>query len=339
MLRTSHDLCGEGRKHVTIRRARKARAEPLPPWSDQPARATIDLRGDLVSGHLHGKRVLVLGAGAVASRLGTDLWMHSPGSVLLADRSSGRAQLSVLPSPSARSTRTSPGPSGERADSLGELVLRVRPDVVFDLATCPPAEETTWMTVLTGASGVLVDILSVLGASCEAGVSVLVHASTGLAGPPASGAGQEARQAEQLIAWTAEQTGRAFVTARLGRIAVAPSSDHFCHGEQPTLSRCECQPGPAMSVSEASQLLILAAGIGEPGESLVLDPPGVGSSSDEPALGRARLRRAVLSAARPEPNRALGPAEVVCRRVHPWIAHTRVPPLSPSGLELVLGPV
>ncbi len=317
---------------MTIRRAGVGQAGLSSRGSDPVVRATIDFHGDLVSGYLRGKRVLVFGAGVVASRLATDLWLHSPGSVFLADRSSGCALLFASSGRHMRSAHANWEPLGRGAGTLGELVLRVRPDVIFDLATCPPTGEGACATALAGAGGVLADIVSVLGASCQSGVSVLVHASIGWGASSESGAGQVARQAEQLVAWAAEQTGGAFVSVRLGRIVAALSDEDLLRREQPILAQRECRPRPAMSLSEASQLLILAGGIGEPGESLVLDVPAVGSSRDERVAGRACPGQAALEVAPPEPNRVLGPAEVVCRRIHPWVAHPKVPPLSPISI-------
>jgi FlaA1/EpsC-like NDP-sugar epimerase len=261
------------------------------PLSFEPARLQAVVRG---------RRVVVTGAGGtIGGELARLLAGLGAGTLTLIDHSeqalfwageSLREQAPALP------VRKVLGSVTDRV-LLDRVLAEARPELVFHAAACKHValvEENPVAGVETNVLGT--DTL--LGACRAAGVARFLLVSTDKAAAPVSVMGATKHVAERLVAAAAPGAG-AWASVRFGNVLGSSGSvlEVFSRRLAAGLPLEIRGPGATryfMTVAEAGQLLVLAAGIAEPGDLLALE---VGRPLAIEELAR-RLLRETASATR-----------------------------------------
>jgi FlaA1/EpsC-like NDP-sugar epimerase len=303
---------------------------------------------DLVSitDHLTGRRILVTGAGgSIGSELCRQLDGIRPAALVMLDRDESGLHATQL---AIEGRALLDSPSLVVADIrdrgwLLEVFTRHQPEVVFHTAALKhepllelhPGE--AWKTNVLGTQ-------NVLDAAVASGVQLFVNLSTDKAADPTSVLGASKRITERLTADAAQRTGRPYVSVRFGNVlgsrgsVLATFRAQIRAGGPITVTHPDATRF-FMTVQEAVVLMIQAAALGEPGETMVLD---MGTSVRIEHIAR----RLVLQGGRPVEivYTGLRPGEKLhetllnshepdCRPRHPLISHVRVPPLSLDAVE------
>jgi FlaA1/EpsC-like NDP-sugar epimerase len=242
---------------------------------DLLGRREVETNFEIVSNLLRDKRVLVTGAGgSIGSELCRQISRFSPASLIMLDRNESgifETQLSI---------------TGRALLDTNDLVLcdiRDRtavdqvfeeycPEVVFHAAALKHLSLLEWWpseAVKTNVWGTA----NVLEASHRNGVRTFVNISTDKAANPISVLGHSKRIAERL---TASYEVGAFISVRFGNVLGSQGSFLRVFREQVARGGPITVTDPDvtryfMTISEAVQLTLQAAALGEGGEVLVLD--------------------------------------------------------------------
>ncbi len=245
---------------------------------DLLGRRAIELDQETIAEQIHGKVVLVTGAGgSIGSELCRQIARYQPSRLLLLDRDESalhQVQLSIT------GRGLLEGEDLLLADirdarHLNELFLDTQPDVVFHAAALKHLSllerfpQEAWQTNVLGT-------LNVLKAAAQAGVGTFVNISTDKAASPTSVLGYSKRIAERLTAdFAANQPGR-YVSVRFGNVlgsrgSVIPTfTEQIRRGVPVTVTHPEVERY-FMLIPEACQLVLQSAAIGRDGQVMVLD--------------------------------------------------------------------
>lgn len=242
-------------------------------------RHPVELDTEIISGTIHGKRVLVTGAGgSIGSELCRQLARFGPSELLMLDRDETGLQETQISLTGHGLLDTPNLILADIRDAAGmrELMLDRRPDVVFHAAALkhlPLLERYPregWKTNVLGT-------LNVLEAAMAADVPTFVNISTDKAADPTSFLGKSKRVAEQLTAWAAGTAGdRRYMSVRFGNVIGSRGS------MLPTFQAMIERGGPVtvtdpevtrffMTIPEACQLVLQAGAVGGRGEVMILD--------------------------------------------------------------------
>ncbi len=294
-----------------------------------------------IAEYVHGRRVLVTGAGgSIGSELCRQLRTYGPSALVMLDRDeSGLHATQLLMD--GRALLDSPSlvlADIRDRNRVFQVFSQHRPDVVFHAAALKhlpllelnPAEG--WKTNVIGTH-------NVIEAAEATGVSRLVNISTDKAADPCSVLGYTKRLGERMTADAARRTGLNFASVRFGNVLGSRGS------MLGTFQRQVAEGGPLtvthpdvtryfMTVTEAVALTIQAGALADPGEVLVLD-------MGEPVRIADVARRLADQAERPVTitytglrtgeklhEVLLGADEIDDRPKHPLISHVPVPPLT-----------
>lgn len=241
--------------------------------SPRPA-PDLGAAGELIT----GRRVLITGAGgSIGSELTRQVRDLAPGRLLMLDRDESALQelqlgldgSGLLDSPETvlRDIRD--------AEGMDEVFAEFRPQVVLHAAALKhlpllqryPRE--AWMTNVHGTR-------NVLDAAMRHGAEHVVNISTDKAADPQNVLGRSKRIAEGLTAHAAAETGRPYVSVRFGNVlgsrgSVVPTFvDQVRRGGPLTVTHPEVTRY-VMTIPEACSLVLTAAALGAPGETLTLD--------------------------------------------------------------------
>lgn len=213
-----------------------------------------------------------------------------------------------------------------------------RPQVVFHAAALkhqPVLEREPAEAVKTNVWGTA----NVLDAAAANGASVLVNISTDKACDPTCVLGASKRLAERMTAWYAP---RQWMSVRFGNVIGSRGSvlgvfaRQLAEGGPLTITSPEVDRY-FMTAQEASQLVLAAGAIGQPGEALVLDmgkPVRIVDLAQRMATFMGVDLPVVYTGLRPGEKlheNLIGAAEQSIRPHHPLIDHVTVPPLNPSS--------
>ncbi len=247
------------------------------------------LRRPIVTEHLAGvaeivrdQVVLITGAaGSIGSELARQVFTLGPRRLILVDRA--ESPLYLLQRELEARAGHGKG-SGElhvqlanitNREAMDQLIAAEVPSVIFHAAAykhVPLMEAHPSDAMYVNVRGTL----AVLDAAARAGVERFVLVSTDKAVRPSSVMGASKRIAEMLVADTARQTGRPYVSVRFGNVLGSNGSvvpifqDQLEKGEPLTIT------DPAMTrffmtIPEAAWLILDAAALGTTGDLFVLD--------------------------------------------------------------------
>ena len=313
---------------------------------DLIGRHPVDTEVESIAEYLHGKRVLVTGAGgSIGSELCRQIHKYAPAELIMLDHDETGLQTTqitvvgngLLDSDDAVLVDIRDVEALERVFELR------RPEVVFHAAALkhlPMLEQYPdegWKTNVIGT-------LNVLNAARSVDVSTFVNVSTDKAANPTSILGHSKRVAEKLTAWAAEETGERYLSVRFGNVIGSRGS------MLPTFTSLIEAGGPLtithpevtryfMTIPEACQLVVQAGAIGRPGEVLILDMGEpvrildiaqrmIDMSGQDIAIVYTGLRHGEKLH-----EDLIGNHESAERPIHPKISHAKVKAISPAQLD------
>lgn len=313
---------------------------------DLIGRQPVDMRADLVTGYIAGKRVLVTGAGgSIGSELCRQIAAFGPAELIMLDRdetSLQGAQLSIS-GHGLLDTRDVVLADIRDEEALQQIFADRRPHVVFHAAALkhlPMLEQypdEAWKTNVLGT-------LNVLRAAEAVDVETFVNISTDKAANPTSVLGHSKRVAEKLTSWMGQRTGRPYLSVRFGNVlgsrgSLIPIFQNLIGQNRPlTVTHPEATRF-FMTIPEACQLVVQGGGIGTAGEVLILDmgePVRILDIAERMIAMSGKDLGIVVTGLREGEKlheELVGERENLVRPHHPKISHARVEPVSPEQLD------
>lgn len=308
---------------------------------DLIGRHPLDTNVESIAGYLAGKRVLVTGAGgSIGSELCRQILEFSPGELMMLDRDETGLQTTQITTVGhgLLDTRDVLLADIRDPEALHAIFAERRPEVVFHAAALkhlPMLEQfpdEAWKTNVLGTR-------NVLQAAIYAGVTTFVNISTDKAAAPTSVLGLSKQLGEMLTAGVARDHGGRYLSVRFGNVLGSRGS------MLPTFSALIEAGGPLyitdpdatrffMTIPEATQLVVQAGAIGEPGEVLILDmgePVRIVDIAKRMIAMSGRDIEIVFSGLRAGEKLhevLVGADELGAHRIHPKISHARVDPLA-----------
>ena len=303
---------------------------------------------DEVSALLRGKRVLVTGAGgSIGSELCRQIASFDPAQLYMLDRDESALHALQL-TLDGRGQLTDPGlllADIRDYERLDEIFTAVRPEVVFHAA----ALKHLTMLQRHPEEGLKTNVIgtdNVLRAARAGGASIVVNISTDKAANPTSVLGDSKRAAERLTAAVAQESGARYLSVRFGNVLGSRGSVLTAFTEQIR------QGGPVtvthpdvtrffMTVEESVQLVLQAAALGEPADTLILE-----MGSPVRILDVAHQMIAISGKDVDIEFTGLRPGEKLHEELegsqeslrptrHPLISRTQVPPLDPAVVDRI----
>jgi FlaA1/EpsC-like NDP-sugar epimerase len=319
--------------------------------ADVLGRRATQLDLDAMAENLHGKRVLITGAGgSIGSELSRQVYRFGPSELTLLDRDES-ALHGVMLTMTGRANL-----DGETTvlcdirdrDAVRKIFAERRPEVVFHAAALKHVnmlERFPDEALKTNVVGTL----NILDASVEFGTEKFINISTDKAANPENILGYSKRLTECLTSRAAAQSGRTFVSVRFGNVLGSRGS------MLETFRKQVANGGPItvtdpdvtryfMMVEEAVALTIQSAAIGRAGEVLILDmgePVLIEDVAKMMASGSPRNIEIIYTGLRPGEKLhelLIGEGEIDDRPFHPEITQTLVPAISEASLAGLLDP-
>jgi FlaA1/EpsC-like NDP-sugar epimerase len=244
---------------------------------DLLGRPPVVLEGSAAARALRGRVVLVTGAGgSIGSELCRQILTVEPSRLILLERCENNLyeihRELVLTDPE----RVVPALADVRdEDRIRQVFAEHRPNVVFHAAAhkhVPMLEENPAEAVLNNVFGTRV----VADVAAESGVERFVLISTDKAVNPSSVMGATKRLAELYVRELNGRCAGRFVSVRFGNVAGSVGSviplfrEQIAKGGPVTVTHPDMERF-FMTIPEASRLVLEAAGLGEGGETMLLD--------------------------------------------------------------------
>ncbi len=315
---------------------------------DLLGRHEITTNLEQISGYIHGKRVLVTGAGgSIGSELCRQLHRLGPQRLIMLDRdeSALHAVQMSIEGRALLNTRNLVVADIRDADRIHEVFEEHKPDVVFHTAALKhlPLLE---MYPSEGEKTNVAGTLNMLLAAERSGVGRFVNISTDKAADPSSVLGRTKRTAERLTAGVAERAAGTYLSVRFGNVLGSRGSVLEAFRKQIEAGGPLTVTDPEatryfMLVEEAVQLVIQAGAIGRDGEALVLDmgePVRIDDVARRLAAQAPTDIEIVYTGLRPGEKMhevLLGADELDHRPTHPLISHVSVPPIAVPAAETI----
>ncbi|NCD16926.1 MAG: polysaccharide biosynthesis protein [Actinobacteria bacterium] len=299
-----------------------------------------------IADYLSGRVVLITGAGgSIGSELARQVHRFGPSELVLLDRDESglhAVQLSIY----GRGLLDTPDMvlADIREAEVVDRVFEVhKPEVVFHAAALkhlPMLEQYPqegWKTNVLGT-------LNVLEAARRHGVKHFVNISTDKAADATSVLGKTKRAAEELTAWFAEQGAGSYLSVRFGNVLGSRGSMLYTFTSQIAAGGPVTVTHPDitrffMTIPEASELVIQAAAIGDPGDVLVLDmgePIKILDVAKRLIIKSGRRIEIVFTGLRPGEKLhevLFSTSEAGTPTSHPLISHVQVPALDPTAVR------
>ena len=295
---------------------------------------------------LHGKRVLITGAGgSIGSELARQVHRFEPSALGLLDRDENglhATQLSIQHRALLDDENTILA-SIRDPQRMREVLECFKPDIVFHAAALkhlPLLEKFPAEAAKTNVFGTL----NVLEAARAVGVNVFVNISTDKAADPISVLGYSKRITERLTAAIGAESEGTYVSVRFGNVLGSHGSvlhsfaAQIADGGPVTVTHPDVTRY-FMTIPEAVQLVLQAAAVGDDGEVLVLDmgePVRIADVAEYLIAQSGQEIPILFTGLRPGEKLdedLLGTGECDVRPSHPLISQVPVPPLWPSMLE------
>lgn len=317
---------------------------------DLIGRKPISTNLDDISSAISGRVVLVTGAGgSIGSQLCKQVARFEPARLVMTDRDESGLHATQLGLEGSALLTSDDLVLGDLRDAafIDALVAETKPDVIFHAAALKHLtflerfpEEAIRTNV--GAS------LDLLRAAVENEVESFVHISTDKAANAMSVLGRTKFSIERAVASVAAATGRNYMSVRFGNVLGSRGSvletfvAQVAAGDPVTVTDPEVTRY-FMTADEACELVLQAAAIGKPGETLVLDM-GVPIKIDDLAkrviaLSGRSDARIVYTGLRPGEKLSealLSPGEQDHRPVHPLITQVRIQPVDIADLTTLV---
>jgi FlaA1/EpsC-like NDP-sugar epimerase len=311
---------------------------------DLMGRKQIETDTNSIKHFCKDKKILVTGAGgSIGSELTRQIAKYSPQKLFLLDRD----ESALL------STQLSLNSSGDLMDSniiladirdakrIDEIICESKPDIVFHAAALKHLTllerypEEAFKTNITGTS-------NLLAAALKSNVKNFINISTDKAADPSSILGKSKLITEQLTAGVPREENRSFVSVRFGNVLGSRGSviDTFRHQIKsggPVTVTSDSVTRFFMTIQESVHLVLQAAVIGEPGNTLILE---MGAPVKIVDLANLMIQRSgkevqiVYTGLRPgeKLNEVLiSSSEIVIPTSHKSIMSTRVDPIDLPG--------
>ena len=295
---------------------------------------------------LHGKRVLITGAGgSIGSELARQVHRFEPSALGLLDRDENglhATQLSIQHRALLDDENTILA-SIRDPQRMREVFEAFQPDIVFHAAALkhlPLLEKFPAEAAKTNVFGTL----NVLEAARAVGVNVFVNISTDKAADPISVLGYSKRITERLTAAVGAESEGTYVSVRFGNVLGSHGSvlhsfaAQIADGGPVTVTHPDVTRY-FMTIPEAVQLVLQAAAVGDDGEVLVLDmgePVRIADVAQYLIAQSGQEIPILFTGLRPGEKLEedlLGTGERDVRPSHPLISQVPVAPLWPSMLE------
>ncbi len=313
---------------------------------DLLGRHTVETDMVAASAYLHGKRVVVTGAGgSIGSELCRQISAFEPAELVMIDRDESGlhgVQLSIEGRALLDNANLLLVDIRDRA-RVASIFQEIEPDVVFHAAALkhlPLLETYPAEALKTNVWGTV----SVLDAAAVAGVERFVNISTDKAAGPTSALGYSKRIAEALTAHYGQREPGTYLSVRFGNVLGS-------RGSVLTAFRAQLEAGNAltvthpdvtryfMTIEEAVQLVVQAGAIGDDGHALVLDmgePVRIADVARQLASSRTPEVPIVFTGLRPGEKLH---EQLFCAQEdaqpsrHPLIRQVSVPSLSPDAVR------
>lgn len=317
---------------------------------DLIGRKPISTNVEDISSAITGRIVLVTGAGgSIGSQLCRQVARFDPARLVMTDRDESGLHATQLGLEGSALLTSDDLVLGDLRDTafIDSLVAEVKPDIIFHAAALKHLtflerfpEEAIRTNV--GAS------LDLLNAAVANEVESFVHISTDKAANAMSVLGRTKFSIERAIASVAADSGRRYMSVRFGNVLGSRGSvletfvAQVAAGDPVTVTDPEVTRY-FMTADEACELVLQAASIGNPGETLVLDM-GVPIKIDDLArrviaLSGRSDARIVYTGLRPGEKLTeslLSPGEEDVRPVHPLITQVKISPVDVSALYAIV---
>lgn len=311
---------------------------------DLIGRKPISTNIDDIASAITGKVVLVTGAGgSIGSQLCRQVARFDPARLIMTDRDESGLHATELGLEGSALLTSDDLVLGDLRDPafIDALVAEAKPDIIFHAAALKHLtflERFPEQAVRTniGAS------LDLLNAAVAHDVDSFVHISTDKAAGATSVLGRTKFSIERAIASVATATGRRYMSVRFGNVLGSRGSvletfvAQVAAGDPVTVTDPEVTRY-FMTADEACELVLQAAAIGGPGETLVLDmgePIRIDDLAKRViALSGRSDAQIVYTGLRPGEKLTealLSPGEVDSRPNHPLITQV---PIAPIDLE------
>lgn len=303
-----------------------------------------------ISSAISGKVVLVTGAGgSIGSHLCRQVSRFDPARLVMTDRDESGLHATELGLEGSALLTNDDLILGDLRDTafVDALVTEVRPDIIFHAAALKHLtflERFPEQAVRTnvGAS------LDLLDAAIAHDVDSFVHISTDKAAGATSVLGRTKFSIERAIASVAFSTGRRYMSVRFGNVLGSRGSvletfvAQVAAGDPVTVTDPDVTRY-FMTADEACELVLQAAAIGCPGETLVLDmgdPIRIDDLAKRViALSGRTDARIVYTGLRPGEKLTealLSPGEVDSRPHHPLITQVPITPIDLDELRALV---
>ncbi|GAA5147533.1 nucleoside-diphosphate sugar epimerase/dehydratase [Nocardioides marinquilinus] len=245
---------------------------------DLLGRGLVDTDLASIAGFLHGKRVLVTGAGgSIGAELSRQVSLWEPAELMMLDRDESAlhgVQLTIHGHGLLDSDEVILCDIRD-ADALRRVFEERRPEVVLHAAALkhlPMLEQYPGEAIKTNVLGTV----NVLEAARAVGVERFVNISTDKAADPTSVLGLSKRVAERVTADVARDASGTYMSVRFGNVLGSRGSvltawaAQIARGGPVTVTHPDVTRY-FMTIHEACQLVLQAGAIGRDGEVMVLD--------------------------------------------------------------------
>lgn len=246
--------------------------------SDLLGRTVVDTDLAAITAMMHGKRILITGAGgSIGSEIARHLHPYGPAKLYLLDRDESALHALQL-SLSGRALMDSDElvlADIRDQDRLVEVFRRTQPEIVFHAAALkhlPILQSSPHEAIKTNVCGTM----NVLEASRRVGVEAFINISTDKAADPISVLGFSKRITERLTASTDDSDTGRYLSVRFGNVLGSRGSmlgtfrGQIERGGPVTVTHPDVSRY-FMTIPEAVQLVLQASVVGRGGEVLVLD--------------------------------------------------------------------
>ena len=308
---------------------------------DLLGRNPISTDEEAIRKFLEGKRILITGAGgSIGSEIARQIYKYQPSFLGILDRDESaihEVQLTIEGEGLLDSEGLILADIRDEVKIL-ELFQEVKPQVVFHAAALKHLTLLERYPMEAYKTNVL-GTLNVLRAAQQSGVEVFINISTDKAAEPSSVLGKSKLVTERLTSYFSQNSGKKFLSVRFGNVLGS-------RGSVLTAFRYQiAKGGPVtvthpdvtryfMTIPEAVHLVLQAAVIGEPSETLILDmgnPVKIVDVAKQLIDKSGKQIEIVFTGLRPGEKLdeiLISGSENAVKRSHPKISHSKVEPLA-----------